>query len=55
VISRLWAYAPYLPESDRLVMPPWEDPAAVMSDFLGTNDDTPDGENSVAALRNSLR
>ncbi|MGW7510191.1 hypothetical protein ACWGJ0_21110 [Streptomyces massasporeus] len=50
VISRLWAYAPYLPESDRLVMPPWEDPAAVMSDFLGTNDDTPDGENSVAIV-----
>jgi hypothetical protein len=41
VISRRWAYAPYLPASDRLVMPPWEDPAAVMSDFLGTNDDTP--------------
>ncbi|MFJ8694213.1 hypothetical protein [Streptomyces roseolilacinus] len=50
VISRLWAYAPYLPESDRLVMPPWEDPAAVMSDFLGTNDDTPGGENSVAIV-----
>jgi hypothetical protein len=50
VISRLWAYAPYLPERDRLVMPPWEDPAAVMSDFLGTNDDTPDGENSVAIV-----
>ncbi|KOT80907.1 hypothetical protein ADK70_27010 [Streptomyces rimosus subsp. pseudoverticillatus] len=50
VISRLWAYAPYLPASDRLIMPPWEDPAAVMSDFLGTNDDTPDGENSVAIV-----
>ncbi|MFF0066621.1 hypothetical protein ACFYRC_34910 [Streptomyces sp. NPDC005279] len=50
VISRLWAYAPYLPERDRLVMPPWEDPAAVMSDFLGTNNDTPDGENSVAIV-----
>ncbi|MGV2921695.1 hypothetical protein, partial [Streptomyces alfalfae] len=50
VISRLWAYAPYLPESDRLVMPPWEDPAAVMSDFLGTNDDTPDGEHSIAIV-----
>ncbi|MFB8776302.1 hypothetical protein [Streptomyces broussonetiae] len=47
VISRLWAYAPFLPESDRLVMPPWEDPAAVMSDFLGTNDDAPEGENAV--------
>ncbi|MEU3296650.1 hypothetical protein ABZ722_30445 [Streptomyces longwoodensis] len=50
VISRLWAYAPYLPESDRLVMPPWEDPAAVMSDFLGTNDDPPGGENAVAIV-----
>ncbi|WP_394426683.1 hypothetical protein [Streptomyces sp. SGAir0957] len=50
VISRLWAYAPYLPERDRLVMPPWEDPAAVMSDFLGTNDDTPNGENNVAIV-----
>ncbi|MEV8597291.1 hypothetical protein [Streptomyces sp. NPDC052012] len=47
VVSRLWAYAPYLPERDRLVMPPWEDPAAVMSDFLGTNDDAPDGENNI--------
>ncbi|QDO45842.1 hypothetical protein FNV62_55020 [Streptomyces sp. RLB3-17] len=47
VLSRLWAYAPYLPASDRLVMPPWEDPAAVMSDFLGTNDDAPDGENAI--------
>ncbi|AZP22898.1 integrase [Streptomyces aquilus] len=50
VISRLWAYAPYLPEHDRLVMPPWEDPAAVMSDFLGANDDTPGGENAVAIV-----
>ncbi|OEV10548.1 hypothetical protein [Streptomyces nanshensis] len=47
VLSRLWAYAPYLPEDDRLVMPPWEDPAAVMSDFLGANDDAPDGENAI--------
>ncbi|MFG3398963.1 hypothetical protein [Streptomyces parvus] len=47
VISRLWVYAPYLPERDRLVMPPWEDPAAVMTDFLGTNDDAPDGENNI--------
>ncbi|WP_326809885.1 hypothetical protein OIE62_38975 [Streptomyces scopuliridis] len=47
VISRLWAYAPHLPESDRLVMPPWEGPAAVMSDFLGTNDDSSGGENSI--------
>ncbi|WP_234540614.1 hypothetical protein [Streptomyces shenzhenensis] len=50
VISRLWAYAPYLPERDRLVMPPWEDPAAVLSDFLGTNDDTPNGENNVTIV-----
>ncbi|MGZ2359872.1 hypothetical protein LRE75_24740 [Streptomyces sp. 372A] len=50
VISRLWGHAPYLPESDRLVMPRWEDPAAVMSDFLGTNDDTPGGVNSVAIV-----
>ncbi|MFB8290200.1 hypothetical protein [Kitasatospora purpeofusca] len=47
VISRLWAYAPYLPADDRLVMPPWEDPAAVMTDFLGTNDDAPTGENGI--------
>jgi integrase len=47
VISRLWAYAPFLPESDRLIMPPWEDPAAVMTDFLGTNDDAPSGENAI--------
>ncbi|MFE5372773.1 hypothetical protein [Streptomyces mirabilis] len=47
VISRLWAYAPFLPEDDRLVMPPWEDPAAAMSDFLGTNDDAPGGENAI--------
>ncbi|MGW0868992.1 hypothetical protein ACWD3Z_00740 [Streptomyces sp. NPDC002740] len=47
LISRLWAYAPFLPEHDRLVMPPWEDPARVMTDFLGTNDDAPDGENNI--------
>ncbi|MFK0143228.1 hypothetical protein [Streptomyces murinus] len=50
VVSRLWGYAPFLPERDRLIMPPWENPAAVMSDFLGTNDDTPGGENSIAIV-----
>lgn len=46
-LSRLWAYAPFLPASDRLVMPPWEDPAAVMTDFLGTNDDAHGRENAI--------
>ncbi|MYR62438.1 hypothetical protein GTY54_41645 [Streptomyces sp. SID625] len=31
-------------------MPPWEDPAATTSGFLGTNDDTPDCEISVAIV-----
>ncbi|MBZ3908532.1 hypothetical protein [Streptomyces griseiscabiei] len=47
IITRLWAYAPFLPDRDRLAMPPWEEPARVMTDFLGTNDDAPDGENNI--------
>jgi integrase len=33
-ISRIWAYAPFLLPQDRLVMPPWEDPGAAITDFL---------------------
>ncbi|MFB7255494.1 hypothetical protein [Streptomyces nojiriensis] len=46
-LTRIWGYAPFLLAHDRLVMPPWEDPAAVMSDFLGTKDTPADGENNI--------
>ncbi|MER5744795.1 hypothetical protein ABT097_16185 [Streptomyces sp. NPDC002225] len=46
-LTRIWGYAPFLLPQDRLVMPPWEDPAAVMSDFLGTKDTPSDGENNI--------
>ncbi|KAF5994537.1 hypothetical protein [Streptomyces sp. WAC00263] len=44
-LTRIWGYAPFLLPQDRLVMPPWEDPAATMTDFLGTKDTPADGEN----------
>ncbi|WHM36280.1 hypothetical protein [Streptomyces sp. BPTC-684] len=46
-LSRIWAYAPFLLPQDRLVMPPWEDPAAAMTDFLGEKDTPAGGENSI--------
>lgn len=46
-LTRLWAYAPFLLPQDRLVMPPWEDPAAAMTDFLGERDTPAGGENSI--------
>ncbi|WP_129265673.1 hypothetical protein [Streptomyces sp. M3] len=46
-LSRIWGYAPFLLPQDRLVMPPWEDPAAAMTDFLGEKDTPAGGENSI--------
>lgn len=46
-LTRIWGYAPFLLPQDRLVMPPWEDPHAVMTDFLGSNDDSDGGEANI--------
>ncbi len=34
-VTRLWAYAPFLPREDRMVMPPWDEAGARTGDFLG--------------------
>ena len=34
-LTRLWAYAPFLPPADRLPMPPWDAPGG-RDDLLGT-------------------
>ncbi|MFE1091626.1 hypothetical protein ACFW5K_30600 [Streptomyces albidoflavus] len=46
-LSRIWGYAPFLLPQDRLVMPPWEDPATAMTDFLGEQDTPAGGENRI--------
>ncbi|MFD5782637.1 hypothetical protein [Streptomyces sp. NPDC126933] len=46
-LSRIWGYAPFLLPQDRLVMPPWEDPATAMTDFLGEKYTPAGGENSI--------
>ncbi|MEV7145392.1 hypothetical protein AB0O05_02695 [Streptomyces sp. NPDC093084] len=37
-LTRAWAYAPFLPAGDRLVIPPWEDDGAAIRDFFDTQD-----------------
>ncbi|MFE5374101.1 hypothetical protein [Streptomyces mirabilis] len=37
-LTRAWAYAPFLLPRDRLVMPPWEDEGAAITDFFETED-----------------
>lgn len=53
-LSRLWGFAPYLPPQDRLAMPPWERPDSTISDFLGTADSGPGGENTTAVIHPSV-
>ncbi|MGW7278855.1 hypothetical protein ACWGIV_11225 [Streptomyces sp. NPDC054844] len=48
-ITRMWAYAPFLLPQDRLCMPPWDDPGAAITDFLGEGDE-PRGENTTAVI-----
>ncbi|MFF5755193.1 hypothetical protein ACFY7A_07080 [Streptomyces longwoodensis] len=48
-VTRMWAYAPFLLPQDRLCMPPWDDPGAAITDFLGENDE-PRGENTTAVI-----
>lgn len=48
-ITRIWAYAPFLLPQDRLVMPPWDDPGAELTDFLGENDGGR-GENTTEVI-----
>ncbi|MGI5453525.1 hypothetical protein ACQEWB_10200 [Streptomyces sp. CA-249302] len=49
-ISRIWAYAPFLLPEDRLVMPPWEDPGAAITDFLGDDFRSSGGENREVVI-----
>ncbi|WP_339131857.1 hypothetical protein WJM95_23975 [Streptomyces sp. f51] len=49
-ITRMWAYSPFLLPSDRLCMPPWDNPEVELTEFLGENDDPPRGENSTEVI-----
>jgi hypothetical protein len=53
-VTRMWAYAPFLLPQDRLCMPPWDDPSAEITDFLGENDE-PRGENTTAVIHRARR
>lgn len=48
-ITRLWAYAPFLLPADRITMPPWDEPGAAATDFLGAPTGTA-GENTTAPV-----
>lgn len=48
-VTRMWAYSPFLLPQDRICMPPWDNPVAELSDFLG-EDDTSRGENTTAVI-----
>lgn len=48
-ITRLWAYAPFLLPADRIPMPPWDEPGAATTDFLGAPTGTA-GENTTTPV-----
>ncbi|MEU8699195.1 hypothetical protein AB0C61_16290 [Streptomyces sp. NPDC048680] len=49
-ITRMWAYSPFLQPADQLCMPPWDDPGAELTDFLGENNDPRRTENSTEVI-----
>lgn len=50
-ISRLWAYAPFLPAEDQIAMPPWDETGAGVEDFLGEPaNPRPWGENTTVPV-----
>ncbi|MFF5781793.1 hypothetical protein ACFY7Y_33370 [Streptomyces virginiae] len=49
-LTRAWAYAPFMLPGDRLVMPPWAEPASAPGDFTDSSNGPARGENRTPVI-----